>query len=217
VRHLKLAGMLLILALAACGLAAATASAAEPEFLDNVTGNTFSGTSGAGKLEDPVTKLTIACSKDNVLLEGNEITGAKTIKLDIHFEGCTLAGLAFNSLGDAKAIMLVKATGELCTVSKAPTLTVGMLLKITPVHVEVPSILELVELTGTMLGTITPLKELKTGPYTLVLNSTTAKEKCEGGVAPELKLEKEHNKTPLAIIQTTTETITFDKDVLIDG
>jgi hypothetical protein len=215
-RHLKLAGMLLILALAASGLAAATASAAAPEFLDNVAKNTFTGTSGAGKLEDPVTKLTIACKKDNVLLEGNEITGPKAITADVHFEGCTLAGLPANSLGDAKEVILAKATGELCFTNKAP-LTVGILFKITPVHIEVPSILELVEVTGTALGTITPVGTLTTGPYTLTLSATTAKEKCEGGVAPELKVEKEHNKTPLAAIESTVETLTFDKDVLIDG
>lgn len=211
-RHLKLVGTLLILALAASGLASATASAANPEFLDNVIGNTFTGTSGEGELLDPVTKLAIKCKKDTLLLADNEVTGPKTVKAGVHFEGCTIGGLAANSLGDKSGIILVTATGTLCYINQ-PNKHVGVLLTITPVHIEIPTLAQLLEVKGTVLGLMTPVNELKTAGFKLVINKAIAKEKCENGVLDQLLLEQEHNKKPLAAEEVTTEEITFDKDI----
>jgi hypothetical protein len=91
-----------------------------------------------------------------------------------------------------------------------------MELKITPVHIEVPSIGELVEVTGTTFGKVEPVGTLSTSGK-LTINEATSKEKCEGGVATGLKLEKEHNGAPLAAIENTVETLTFDKDILVDA
>jgi hypothetical protein len=194
------------------GAMATSASAANPEFLDNVTGNTFTATSGEGKLTSE--GLTLICKKDKISLENGKVIGAKTISLVLDFEGCTIAGLAENSLSDPAQTLLVAATGELCYIGKASEKHVGILFTITPVHIEIPSLGELIEVKGTMLGLIKPVNTLSsvTQP-TVTINATTATEKCEGGAVPKLEIEKGHNKKPTAATETTTEELTFDKDI----
>lgn len=85
-RVLKLSTMLFILALSA-GALASTASAANPEFLDNVTGNTFTGKSGSSKLKAGA--FTVECKKDKVTLENGKVTGAKTIEVAFELEECS--------------------------------------------------------------------------------------------------------------------------------
>jgi hypothetical protein len=192
------------------GATATSALAANPEFLDNVSGNTF--TAKSGKVEFKAAAPFI-CQKDQITLENGKVTGAKTISLVLDLEECTVAGLAFNSLGDSAKTILVAATGELCYISKAEK-HVGVLLKITPVHIELPSLGELLELKGTVLGLIKPVNELSGSRQPVItINATTAKEKCEGGVLGELQLEKSHNGKPEAATETTTEELTFDKDI----
>jgi hypothetical protein len=202
---------LLVLAVALFAVTATAASATNPEFLDNVTGNTFSAKSGEAKLTSG--GFTIICKKDTIKLESGQVTGAKTISLVLDVEECTVAGIAWNSLGDPAKIWLLAATGELCYISKAGK-HVGLLLKLTPAHIEAPSLSELLELKGTMLGLIERVNTLSsvTQP-TLMINATTATEKCEGGAAPKLELEKAHNGKPEAAVETTTESLTFDKDI----
>src|SRR6202020_1509877 len=130
---------LLVVALSLCAVAATAASAALPEFLDNVAGNTYTVKSGKGSLKAGA--FTIEAKTDT---GSGEVTGAKTITATVNFESATLLGLAANSLGDAAKTILVKATGTLCYISKAEK-TVGVLFTITPVHIEVPSVGELVE------------------------------------------------------------------------
>ena|ERR1700693_6184453 len=189
------------------------ADAANPEFLGNVTGNTFTAKSGTSEIEDSATKLSIACKKDTVTLVNGKITGAKTIEVTVDIEECTLGGLSMNSLSDPSKTILVTAKGELCYIEKgAKPPHIGILLSITPVHVEVPSLGELIELRGTILGLIEPVNELRTG-YKLNINSKTAKEKCEGGSTDVLDLEKEHNKKPLEALLVSAEELTLDKDI----
>jgi hypothetical protein len=202
---------LLVIALALFAIAAtAPASAANPEFLDNVTGNTFTAKSGKGELK---AAAPIVCQSDKITLENGKVTGAKTILVVIDFEKCAVAGFAPQSLSDTEGKILVAATGELCYINKAEK-HVGVLFTITPVHIEVPSLGELLIISGTMLGLLKPPNMLSavTQP-TLTINATTAKEKCEGGVLDELTLEKNHNGKPEAATETTTEELIFDKDI----
>jgi hypothetical protein len=200
-------------ALALFAVTATAASAANPEFLDNVTGNTFTAKSGEGKLVSGGGSIHIICAKDLITLENGKVTSGKSIETVVDFEECTIADLAMNSLSDPAKTILVKATGELCYTSKA-TKTVGVLFTITPVHLEIPSLGELFEVKGTLLGTITPVNTLSTQPI-ITINETTSKEKCENGVGPKLELEKAHNGKPEAAVETTTESLTFDKDIEI--
>ena len=207
---------LLVLAVALFAVTASAASAANPEFLDGtVTGLTFTVKSGEGVLEDTATKLAIKCEKDTVSLANGLVTGPKTIEITVDFENCTVAGLAENSLGDAAKTVLVALKGELCYISKAEK-HVGILFTLTPVHVEVPTLGELLELKGTMLGLVKGVNKLEVG-NTITFNSTTASEKCEGGTADQLSIEKAHNGKPLAATETTTEEVTFDKDIEVDA
>ena len=202
---------LMVLVMALFAVAATAASAANPEFLDNVKGNTYTIKSGKGSLKAGA--FTIECKTDT---GSGEVTGAKTITITIDLEGCTLLGLASNSLGDPAKILLVQATGTLCYISKAEK-TVGVQFSITPEHVEVPSVGELVEVTGTELGDIEKVNTLSTA-NTVTINEKTSKQKCEGtekGV--ELKAEKEHNKKPEAGLETTIEELTFAKDIELDA
>jgi hypothetical protein len=209
-RILKRSAGLLVIALALFAVAATAASAANPEFLDNVTGNTFTAKSGKGELKGAAP---IICQKDLITLENGKVTGAKTISTVVDFEECTVAGLAAQSLSDTEGKILVTATGELCYIN-AKEKHVGVLLKITPVHIEIPSIGQLVEVTGTVLGLLKPVNTLSsvTQP-TLTINATTLKEKCEGQALDELKSETGHNGKPEAATETTTEEMTFDKDI----
>ena len=201
---------LLVVALSLCAVAATAASAALPEFLDNVAGNTYTVKSGKGSLKAGA--FTIEAKTDT---GSGEVTGAKTITATVNFESATLLGLAANSLGDAAKTILVKATGTLCYISKAEK-TVGVLFTITPVHIEVPSVGELVEVSGTALGDVEKVNSLSTSNV-VTLNEKTSKQKCEGGEKVELKAEKEHNKKPEAGLETTTEELTFTKDIEVDA
>ena len=211
-RVLKLSAILFILVLSA-GALANSASAANPEFLDNVTGNTFWGESAVGRLKAGA--FTIECKKDMFFIPSGKVTGSKTLEAPIAFENCQLLGLATNSLGDPAKTILVAAKGTLCYISKAAK-TVGVEFQITPVHIEVPSVGELVEVTGTALGAVKTVNTLSTA-NTITLNETTSKEKCEGGKAVELKTEKEHDGKLEAGLETTTEEVTFDKDIELDA
>jgi hypothetical protein len=117
-------------------LASATASAALPEALGNVIGNTFSGTSAEGMLEDPTSKISVRCKKGTA---SGELTGPKTGTGTGSTEGCTIAGLSIQSLGDKLGTILVPATGTLCYISKAKK-EVGILyaLPVGGIHLEVP-------------------------------------------------------------------------------
>jgi hypothetical protein len=206
---LKRSAGLLVIALALFAIAATAASAANPEFLDNVTGNTF--TAKSGKQELTSGGLTIICQKDTIKLENGKVTGAKTISTVVDIEECAIAGLAANSLSDPTKTILAPATSELCYINKAEK-HIGVLFTITPVHIEIPSLGELFVLSGTLLGLLKPVNILSTTQI-ITFNATTAKEKCEGGVLDELKLEKNHSGKVEAATETTTEELTFDKDI----
>jgi len=213
--RLRLTLILSIVALSACALASASASALE--FLDNVTGNTFTATSGAGELRDVANGLSIKCEKDTVTLANGKITGAKTIEVVVDFEQCTFLGVVANSLGDVadttgnkRGLILAPAKGELCTIKAGE---VGVFFTVPLLHIEVPSLGELLEVNGTALGVITPLKSLTTGPYTLELKKAGPKE-C-GVKKAKLAFEINHNGTPLEAEEITKEAITADKDLEI--
>jgi hypothetical protein len=74
-----------------------------------------------------------------------------------------------------------------------------------------------VEVKGSVIGVLnsSDLNVLKTGTYKLSFAKPNPKE-CEGKKA-SLLIEEEHNGKPVAAELITTEEITFDKDVKIDG
>jgi hypothetical protein len=210
-RLLKTAGLAIMAVLALAMVAATTASAALPEALDNVAGNTFTATSGEGELKAGI--FTIKCKKDKAT---GEVTGAKTLTSTVTFEECSIAGLAANSLGGSAATIVVAVTGLLCFIKEGSPLEVGVLFTLPSagVHIEIPAFAELVLVTGTVIGRLTPINELKTGVYSVTLPSP-AIAKC-GGTTASLKASKNEG-TAESATEVTKEEVTFAKDIEIDG
>jgi hypothetical protein len=206
-RTVKLSCAVFILALLV-GALAAPALAANPEFLDNVTGNTFTATIGEGRLTSGA--LTVICKKAKITLENGKVTAAKTLSTVVDFEKCSIAGLIANSLGDPAGTILVAATGELCYTNKAGKL-VDVLFNITPVHIEIPSLGELIEVKGTVLGLVVFVNFLSLLD-TITISEQSSKERCEGGTTPVFAIERGHNGKPEAARETASEELTFDKD-----
>jgi len=216
-RIVRTTGILFILLLSIYAAMSTAASAALPEFLGNVVGNTFTATSGKAELLAPANNVKIVCEKDTISLANGKVTGAKTIEVVIDFEQCTDLGFAANTLGDKNdtegkklGLILVPVKGELCYITAA-TKHVGIFFTVPTLHIEVPTLAELLELKGSVIGLIAPDNKLMTGPYTLTLAKENIKE-C--GVAKAVLLyETNHDKKPIAGEMITTETITFDKEI----
>ena len=108
-RGFKLVATLLaVMALGA--IAAATASAAQPEFLPGTAGTKFTGKSKKAKLQVKE-GATIECTGSEA--EG-ELLGKTTALFIVTFKGCKSLGLAANSLGDAAGIIKVHVDSETC-------------------------------------------------------------------------------------------------------
>jgi hypothetical protein len=209
-RIAKTLGLTIMAVLALSMIASAGASAALPEALVNVAGNTFTATSGAGELT--AGELKIKCTSDT---GSGSVTGAKTLTAEVHFAKCSILGLPANSLGDAAETILVTGLdGELCYIKKAAPVEVGVFFTLlTPVHIEIPSLGELVIVTGSVVGKLTPINSSKTGPYTLEFPKTPLQ--CEGKTA---KLSASQNEgAAKAATEVTTETVTFAKAIEIMG
>ncbi len=211
-RLLMLVGGFCALAITAL-VGASSASAALPEFLDIVAGNVFIVLSAETELIDLSTGLAIKCKKD----KGNgEIKDAKLLKASIDFEKCSVGGLAAQSLGDkGGTILLVNLDGHLCYINKADE-DVGILFTLPAggVHIEVPSLGELLAVKGSVVGLIQPINVLLEPPNPFTLEFEDPNDKCETATGNEdvLLLELEHNGTPLATALVGEEQIKFAAD-----
>jgi hypothetical protein len=223
-RILKLAGALVAM-LAFSAVAVATASAAETlwRWLPGSVGETFEGkqTVETGKLTT-ASKLIILCKAGSLLLVGSELTEKEdaenkkdaTLGLaTIHFEKCTAAGLAANSLGDASGVILVHIEIHNCVISEKP-LEFGLLILPLLIHIEVPSAGLLIEILekGLFIARIKPdVGDETKHNFLITAKSKVAgvsqdPEKCEGG-EKEVLLVKDDAKAE--------ETATLDTEVLI--
>ncbi len=176
----------LVAVLALTAIAASTASATETlwELLPGIEGETFTAKSGKATLQEKG-KLTIQCQESSILLKDSSIVGTThTLFLAIiHFGNkCTAAGLATNSLGDPAGFILVHVEIHTCIISTSP-LVGGLLITVLPLHLEVPSVKLLVEVTGSLVVPITP-NETKTKNYKLDVKQTAGVQEvhlCLGG------------------------------------
>jgi hypothetical protein len=230
-RTFKLIGALIVV-LAFSAVAVATASAAETlwTWLPGSAGETFKGTSGEAVLsaKDEGKTLTVKCKKSTLLLsdtvEGKEVHSellkegsiegkdATLALMIIHFEGCLALGLAANSPGDTKEIILVHVEEHNCMIEPKDF---GVLLKILPLHIEIPSlkgVLILVE--GSVIGLLEGKEGEKLLTFKLNLKTNAAKEqeflKCSGGEKDELKASLDGVKFEPATEEAKTGTLEFD-------
>jgi len=226
-RPIKIAGVLLALALLLSSLAASSASAAKPlSFLKFKAGLTFTGKGGPSELVDPTNGSSFKCKKDTILLETSKITGEKTIETNIHIEGCEVLGFPANSLGDASGIILVPLKGELCYFDKALT-KAAVLFQIPPLHLEVPALGQLIEIIKNGANNssfVAKLKDAlntdKTGPWTLEITKPNQKF-CfsEAGVEKkdDIVQENNHDGKPLLSELVLNEEWTFDELIELMG
>jgi len=214
-RSIKIAGMLFVLVLVVSAVASASAVAA-PEFLGTLP-TSITGTSGEGELTDPASGLVIKCKKDKV---SGKVLTATTVEATVDFETCKIGGFAAQSLGDKSGIILVPVTGKLCYINKANK-EVGTLFVLPEggIHIEVPSLGELLVITGSVVGLSEPVNTASTEGKVKVAGSKTCeltKAEKEAG-ADVLTVEKEHNGSPLSGEEITTETLTFGNTLTLDA
>ncbi len=173
--------MLSLLAVFAFGaLAAASASAALPEF-EGPFPNTFTSKSGAGKLQT-VGGQEVTCTADS---NTGSITGAKTDTANVTFTGCESVTLKAKCQSGANEgeIKTVELSSTLGYISKAAK-TVGIDLK--PKAGELFASFECggvkIEVKGSVIGALTPINT-KTKSFKLKFKETAGKQevtKLEG-------------------------------------
>ncbi len=208
-----ISALLVVLALTA--IAASTASAAETlwEILPGNEGETFTAKSGTAILQEKG-GLAIKCQESSILLADSSIVGTtKTLLLAIlHFGSkCTAAGLGFNSLGDPAGFVLAHVEIHTCIISTSP-LVGGLLIKVLPLHLEVPSVKLLIEVTGSLVVPITP-NETETKNYKLDIKQAAGVQStklCLGG-AEETLLSADDAKGPIqAGLEAASAELSFD-------
>jgi hypothetical protein len=172
--------------LAFSAIAVASASAAETlwQWLPGAEKTAFTGKSAKAVLQVKG-GASITCPESTTT--SGEITTEKTLGLAIINFGktCTTGGLAVESLGDVSGTILAHVEIHNCTISAGKP---GLLIKVLPLHLEVPSTKLLLAIEGEIIAEITPNKT-STKEYTLVVEQKEGKqaiEKCEGGEAHTL-------------------------------
>jgi hypothetical protein len=161
-----LKALVLIGAVTAWAWSACTASAALPEFKDNPVNNPITAGKqvGAGRL--------LTLNSEEIKCEEATVTG-KTINVHelqvaIAFKQCKALGFSANSLGDpAETILTGTLHSELCYINEAAK-EVALFVEIpatAPLHIEVPAPGMLLQIKGTLIGKVTPVNNLKLGPF----------------------------------------------------
>ncbi len=207
-RSFKIAGALLAVALMISAAVSASAFA-NPAFLG--APKTLTGTSEEGELKDPSSGLVIKCKKDTI--KSGEIENETNSKATVDFEKCTIGGLAAQSLGDKGGVILVPVTGTECYINKSAK-EAGTLFTLASggVHIEVPSLGELLVITGNTVGKDEPINTAsETSTITVAGNKS-----CEGQ-SNGLLIEKEHSGTTLAGEEVTTESLKFSGSLTLDA
>jgi hypothetical protein len=169
---------LVLLVLAALGVVtAASASAETPKtlFLEGKTSTTFTGTSGKGHLSTKGVPVSIECTKGK---DAGTIESKGEGTLTLTFEGCTLLGTKCKSAGATNAGEIV-TSGTYSTVYDAVTpfaakLLPALLLKITEVTIECPSVGQTLKVKGNILllfGTLTSGTEVTSTSIIVTVSS----------------------------------------------
>jgi hypothetical protein len=145
-----------LLALLALGAVMAVAASAEEGFLPNPAKEKNKGTISGGKSTLGNAKGTIICQHlDASPIEfANDKHGTATLK----WKECTTAGLAANSLGDEKGIILAKVLLLVCLINSAK-LEFGVAAEPDEtIHLEAAAAGVLAEVKGLVIGTLSGAK-----------------------------------------------------------
>jgi hypothetical protein len=194
-RIFKLISALIVLG-AFSAVALATASAVETlwRWLPGSAKETLKGGSGKATLqveegekgEKPGPSIT--CTKSELLLTESELLEkeAKLALAQIHITGCKTLGLAINSVGDAKEVVLKHVEIHNCLIKEKDF---GLLIKLLPVTLEVPATKLTINIQGVIIALVS-----KVGANKYELNITQKAglqeiQKCEGGVKETLEVK----------------------------
>jgi len=174
-RAFKLVGaMMLVIAFSAIGVS--TASAVELvlwHFLPGTKATAFTGKSGKSLLQ---VKGGLAITSPESTTTGELTDGSLALAI-IDFVKSTSAGLPVNSLGDASGVILVHLELHNCILEDS---SLGVLIEILPLHLEVPSTKLLITITGSL---VTSISSGKGKTYTLTVEQKEGKQaiaKCKG-------------------------------------
>jgi len=151
-QRLKVVLLALMAVFALSAFASSTAFAAEAEFLPT-SSEKYTGTSGPGTLET-LSGSQIVCKSDTS--EG-AYTG-RTATVHIDFKECKnpSLGVTCTGLGEAAGVILVLASSALLVYDTlTPTLGVGLLVTLVPVHFSCSFVL--IEVLGQVLCLVTPV------------------------------------------------------------
>ena len=182
----------LIVVLAFSAVAVATASAAETlwKWLPGAAKTAMKAKTGKATLRAEK-QAAIECTKSSGTGEMTEpSTDATLALLLLSFEGCKAGGLfEALSLGDTKEIILVHVEVHNCVINAAKK-ELGLLIKVLPVHIDVPANGLLLTVEGAEISKI----ESKAGSLTAYTITTLAEAKgpkqaiklCEGGAEQSL-------------------------------
>ena len=210
-RSFKIAGVLFAVLLVVSAVAYTSAVAA-PEDLGTLP-TSITGTAGENELKDSASGLVFKCKKAKV---SGKVLSATTSEAAIDFEPCKIGGFAAESLGDKSGVILGLVPGHNCYLNKANH-EAGELFTLPPggIHVEVPVIGELLVMTGSVVGRMTPTNT-SSSSRGMALDSRL---KCEGSTGNEdvLSLEKEHNGEPLTAEELMTESLTLGNALTLDA
>jgi hypothetical protein len=150
-------------------VAAATASAAEIEQVP--ASGKFKISSGKGIFETSGGNGAIECSKDT---GSGEITGAKTDKSTITFEGCSSSGISCNTSGAKSGDVVIEINSELSWLSKSAK-TVGEDLKLAKEETIKCSAFETLKVKGSTICPISPTNK-KTLTFTITCSQSKGKQ-----------------------------------------
>jgi hypothetical protein len=180
-RHIKTTLIAIIAIGALSAIASATASAAtEPQFLPGA-GTKYTSKSLAGTLET-LKKGSIECTDDK---DEGELTSDTTGVITIDFLGCkALSIIGAHSLGDPAGVILFHGTTLLCWINEAKK-EAGIYVHVPSpgVHIEIEGVSILLLVTGSVLGSITPVG-LKQLAFQVVFEQSKGVQKlkkCTGG------------------------------------
>jgi hypothetical protein len=154
--------------------------------------------------------IKVECKIDG---DAGELLGATRQEGDItiDFKECSVLGLDTFSLGDSSGIILLHTTFALCHLEKA-TKHVGIVVKLPAagIHIISPETEELIELTGAVIGLLTPINEAKKN-FVAKFEQTKGIQnhtKCEGGGEETLEFAIDEGEGESAGL-ATEDTITF--------
>ncbi len=208
--RIRMLNLALLAALTACATASPAASAALPEQVPST--GAFTIASGAGTFET-VKKEAVKCTGDK---GAGELTGPKTGKAKITFEGCTGPfGVKCNSTGEAAGKVTTELNSELVYLNKAKKEVGEKLALAKEVEIKCTALATLKVRGATLCLILPPLNEPPRKEFTLACEQAAGKQRFtefENAAGEKVKAITETSKNGGAFEESglqDTDVLTF--------